>query len=237
MFDMRSERMGAYMRILLAEDERELSRALVAILEHAGYVVDAAMDGEEALYDLDINDYDLAILDIMMPKVDGLTVLTTLRGKGMTLPVLMLTAKSEIRDRVAGLDAGANDSLTKPFAAQELLARIRVLTRTTAGVAKRELAFGDISLDEQASQLVCGETRVDLTAREFQMMEMLVTAKNTKISTDAFMRKVWGSLSDVETSVVWVNLSNLRKKLAQAGSSVRISALRGVGYYLEENDG
>lgn len=222
------------MRILLAEDERELSRALVAILEHAGYVVDAAYDGEEALYDLDINDYDLAILDIMMPKVDGLTVLSTLREKGMTLPVLMLTAKSEIRDRVAGLDAGANDYLTKPFAAQELLARIRVLTRTNSAVAKRELAFGDFALDEQASQLVCGQTRVDLTAREFQMMEMLVTAKNTKISTEAFMRKVWGSLSDVETSVVWVNLSNLRKKLVQAGSGVSISALRGVGYYLEE---
>ena len=222
------------MRILLAEDERELSRALVAILEHSGYVVDAAMDGEEALYDLDINDYDLAILDIMMPKVDGLTVLRILRGKGVEIPVLMLTAKSEIRDRVEGLDSGANDYLTKPFAASELLARIRVLTRTSAGVAKRVLAFGDISLDEKASQLVCGDVRIDLTAREFQMMEMLVTAKGAKISTDAFMRKVWGSLSDVETSVVWVNLSNLRKKLASAGSSVRISALRGVGYYLEE---
>ena len=225
------------MRILLAEDERELSRALVAILEHAGYVVDAALDGEEALYDLDINDYDIAILDIMMPKVDGLTVLKTIREKGLALPVLMLTAKSEIRDRVAGLDAGANDYLTKPFAASELLARIRVLTRTTPTVAKRELRFGDISLDVQASQLVCGDERVDLTAREFQMMEMLVTAKGSKISTDAFMRKVWGSLSDVETSVVWVNLSNLRKKLARVGSSVRISALRNVGYFLEESAG
>ena len=225
------------MRILLAEDERELSRALVAILEHAGYVVDAALDGEEALYDLDINDYDIAILDIMMPKVDGLTVLKTIREKGLALPVLMLTAKSEIRDRVAGLDAGANDYLTKPFAASELLARIRVLTRTTPTVAKRELRCGDISLDAQASQLVCGDERVDLTARECQMMEMLVTAKGSKLSTAAFMRKVWGSLSDVETSVVWVNLSNLRKKLARVGSSVRISALRNVGYFLEESAG
>ena len=222
------------MRILLAEDERELSRALVAILEHSGYTVDAAPDGEEALYDLDINDYDLAILDIMMPKVDGLTVLKAIREKGLDLPVLMLTAKSAISDRVAGLDAGANDYLTKPFAAQELLARIRVLTRTSANQSRRELSFGDISLDEKASQLVCGDARVDLTAREFQMMEMLVTAKGSKLSTDAFMRKVWGSLSDVETSVVWVNLSNLRKKLAAVGSGVRITALRGVGYYLEE---
>ena len=190
-------------------------RILLAILNHAGYTVDAALDGEEALYNLDINDYDIAILDIMMPKVDGLTVLKTIREKGLALPVLMLTAKSEIRDRVAGLDAGTNDYLTKPFAASELLARIRVLTRTTPTVAER----------------------VDLTAREFQMMEMLVTAKGSKLSTDAFMRKVWGSLSDVETSVVWVNLSNLRKKLARVGSSVRISALRNVGYFLEESAG
>lgn len=225
------------MRLLLAEDERELSRALVAILEHAGYVVDAAPDGEEALYNLDINDYDMAILDIMMPKVDGLTVLRRMREQGIGIPVLMLSAKSEIHDRVTGLDAGANDYLTKPFAARELLARIRVLTRTSAGVAARELAFGDFTLDEGASQLVCDERRVDLTAREFQMMEMLVTAKGSKISADAFMRKVWGSLADVETSVVWVNLSNLRKKLAAAGSDVRIQALRGVGYYLEEGDG
>ena len=222
------------MRILLAEDERELSRALVAILEHAGYVVDAALVGEEALYDLDINDYDIAILDIMMPKVDGLTVLKTIREKGLALPVLMLTAKSEIRDRVAGLDAGANDYLTKPFAASELLARIRVLTRTTPTVAKRELRFGDISLDEQASQLVCGDERVDLTAREFQMMEVLLADPTAKVSTDQFMRKVWGSMSDVEQGVVWVNLSNLRKKLAGVGSRVKISALRGVGYYLED---
>lgn len=225
------------MRILLAEDEHALSRALVAILEHEGFVVDAVGDGEEALYQLDINDYDVVVLDIMMPKLDGLSVLRQMRADGNAVPVLLLTAKSEIRDRVEGLDSGANDYLTKPFAAQELLARLRVLTRTNQAAPTRELSFGDIALDEEGSQLCVGETRVDLTPREFQMMEMLVTAKNTKISTDAFMRKVWGSLSDVETSVVWVNLSNLRKKLAQVGSSVRISALRGVGYYLEENDG
>lgn len=223
------------MRILLAEDERELSRALVAILEHSGYAVDPVYDGEEALYNLAINDYDLVILDILMPKVDGLAVLSTARKKGLATPVLMLTAKSGIRDRVAGLDAGADDYLTKPFAAQELLARIRVLTRTSPGVGKRELSFGDIFLDEQASQLVRGDARVDLTAREYQMMEMLVTAKGAKIPTERFMRKIWGSLSDVETGVVWVNLSNLRKKLAQAGSASRIAALRGVGYYLEED--
>ena len=222
------------MRILLAEDEHALSRALVAILEHEGFVVDAVGDGEEALYQLDINDYDVVVLDIMMPKLDGLSVLRQMRVDGNAVPVLLLTAKSEIRDRVEGLDSGANDYLTKPFAAQELLARLRVLTRTNQAAPARELSFGDIALDEEGSQLCVGETRVDLTPREFQMMEMLVAAGSSHpVSTDAFMRKVWGGLSDVETGVIWVNLSNLRKKLAKAGSSVGIVARRGVGYHLE----
>ncbi len=222
------------MRILLAEDEHALSRALVAILEHEGFVVDAVGDGEEALYQLDINDYDVVVLDIMMPKLDGLSVLRQMRADGNAVPVLLLTAKSEIRDRVEGLDSGANDYLTKPFAAQELLARLRVLTRTNQAAPTRELSFGDIALDEEGSQLCVGETRVDLTPREFQMMEMLVAAGSSHpVSTDAFMRKVWGGLSDVETGVIWVNLSNLRKKLAKAGSSVGIVARRGVGYHLE----
>lgn len=224
------------MRVLLAEDERELSRALVAILEHSGYVVDAALDGEEALWQLDINDYDIVLLDIMMPKVDGLTVLRRLRAAGNDVPVLMLTAKSEIRDRVEGLDSGANDYLTKPFAAQELLARIRVLTRTTAGASKRASSFADIALDAAGSRLTCGDASVDLTAREFQMMEILLADPTAKVSTDQFLRKVWGSMSDVEQGVVWVNLSNLRKKLAGVGSRVKISALRGVGYYLDDPD-
>jgi DNA-binding response OmpR family regulator len=222
------------MRLLLAEDERELSRALVAILTHAGYVVDAALDGEEALYDAFNNDYDLLILDIMMPKVDGLTVLKRYREEGGAAPVLMLTAKSEIRDRVEGLDAGANDYLTKPFAAAELLARIRVLTRPDPASARKNPSFGDLTLDVDSSRLVCGDKSCDLTQREFQMMEILMRHPNQKISVDQFMRKVWGALSDVETSVVWVNISNLRKKIASVDSSVKISAARGVGYFLED---
>ena len=222
------------MRLLLAEDERELSRALVAILEHSGYVVDAAYDGEEALYDVFNNEYDLVILDIMMPKVDGLTVLRRMRDEGRSVPVLMLTAKSEIRDRVEGLDSGANDYLTKPFAAAELLARIRVLTRPDPAQASRNPTFGDLTLDVDASRLECGENGCDLTQREFQMMEFLMRRPGQKISVDQFMRSVWGALSDVEASVVWVNIFNLRKKLAKVGSRVRISASRGVGYYLED---
>ena len=135
------------MRLLLAEDERELARALTAILEHSGYVVDAAADGEEAQYLLSCNDYDLLVLDIMMPKVDGLTVLRDYRAGGGTTPVILLTAKSEIADRVEGLDSGANDYLTKPFAAAELLARIRALTHTSPGLVQQSLSFGDLSLD------------------------------------------------------------------------------------------
>ena len=222
------------MRVMLAEDERELSRALVAILEHESYTVDAAADGEEALWYIGENDYDVIVLDIMMPKVDGLTVLRELRAGGNATPVLLLTAKSEIRDRVEGLDAGANDYLTKPFAATELLARLRALTRSFAGAAPRSSSFADISLDAANSRLSCGDEGIDLTARECSMMEMLIADPGSKVSTEQFMRKVWGSMSEVETNVVWVNLSNLRKKLAAVGSRVAISSLRGVGYFLED---
>ena len=224
------------MRLLLAEDERELSRALCAILEHVGYTVDAAPDGEEAQYLLSCNDYDLLILDIMMPKVDGLTVLREVRENGSDVPVLLLTAKSSISDRVAGLDLGANDYLTKPFAAAELLARIRALTHTSPGLQKQTLRFGDLSLDASASQLKCGSTCCDLTPREFEMMELLLIHAGEKISTEQFMRKIWGGLTDAETSVVWVNISNLRKKIASVGAHVKISAARNVGYYLEKTD-
>ncbi len=221
------------MRLLLAEDERELRRALTVILEKSGYVVDAAEDGEMAQYLLSCNEYDLAILDIMMPKVDGLTVLRGIRADGSGLPVLLLTAKSEIDDRVEGLDAGANDYLTKPFAAKELLARIRALTRTSPGVAAQGLSFGDLRLDADGSRLVCGEESVELSPREYAMMEVLVRAGDHRVSTEEFLRRVWGGDADVEANVVWVNLSNLRKKLARVGSTTSIRAQRNVGYYLE----
>ncbi len=221
------------MRLLLAEDERELSRALVAILEHAGYVVDAAYDGAQALDDVSANDYDAIVLDIMMPKVDGLTVLRRLREGRNDVPVLMLTAKSEIRDRVEGLDSGANDYLTKPFAAAELLARIRALTRANPSEAVASPGFGDLELDVEGRRVRCGGRSCDLTQREFQMMEVLLRSPATKVSVDQFMRKVWGGLSDAEPSIVWVYISGLRKKLAGIGSRVRIVATRGVGYCLE----
>ena len=222
------------MRLLLAEDERELNRALVAILGHAGYEVDSAADGEEALYDVANNDYDVIVLDIMMPKVDGLEVLRRLRADGCQTPVLMLTAKSEVRDRVEGLDAGANDYLTKPFAAAELLARLRVLTRANPAQASNELRFADLTLDVDGRRITCGDRTCDLTRREYQTLELLMRQPGDKISVDQFMRKVWGGLTDAEPSVVWVNISNLRKRIASVGAHVRISAARNVGYFREE---
>ncbi|MBQ9057943.1 MAG: response regulator transcription factor [Atopobiaceae bacterium] len=224
------------MRILLAEDERQLARALVAILEHEDYVVDVANDGEEALYLLSCNDYDVCVLDIMMPKVDGLTVLRQMRDAGNYAPVMLLTAKGEIRDRVIGLDSGANDYLTKPFSAAELLARLRALTRPQGAVGRRVLQVGDLSLDLEARTLSCKGTSLEVLGRELQMMEMLMSHPNERISTERFLRTIWGGLSDVESSVVWVNLSNLRKKLKKLSSQVRIVTVRGVGYQLEVAD-
>ena len=221
------------MKILLADDEKELRQALVAILKHAGYEVDASPDGEDALYQLDCNGYDLVILDIMMPKVDGLTVLRKLREQGDEVPVLLLTARADIDDRGAGLDAGANDYLVTPFAAKELLARIRALTHTSPGAVKRSLSFGDISLDEENSQLVSHEKTVALTANELKIMRLLLKHGDGLTSNESIRREVWGLLSDTEPSVIWVNISNLRKKLRKIDAGVRIEASRGLGYRLE----
>ena len=222
------------MRLLLAEDERMLSDALVAILTHSNYSVDAVYDGQEALDYLEAgNNYDAAILDIMMPKLDGLSVLRTIRSQGNTLPVLLLTAKSEVDDRVEGLDSGADDYLTKPFATKELLARIRAMTRRQPDLTDTVLRFGDLSLERQSFTLTGPHGSVRLAGKEFQMMEMLMTNPNQVIATERFLEKIWGYDSEAEINVVWVNLSGLRKKLQSVGSSVRIRAARGVGYQLE----
>ncbi|OFK23268.1 response regulator transcription factor [Olsenella sp. HMSC062G07] len=221
------------MRLLLADDERELSQALAAIMDHAGYEVDVALDGEDALYQLDCRGYDLVILDIMMPKADGLAVLRTLRQRGDDVPVLLLTARADIDDRVRGLDAGANDYLVKPFSAKELLARIRALTRTSPGSVRPRLSFGDLTLDERNSQLTCGDAHVCLTANELKVMVLLLAHGDGLTGIDQLRRDVWGLLSDTESSALWVNISNLRKKVRKVGSRVKISAERGLGYRLE----
>lgn len=222
------------MRLLFAEDEKSLSRAITAILKKNHYEVDAVYDGEEALAYLECGTYDGAILDIMMPKKDGLTVLKEIRRQGINTPVLMLTAKAEIDDRVLGLDSGANDYLTKPFAAPELLARIRAMTRTQMTQNTSSLSFGNLSLNQTSFELSSPSGSYQLTNKEFQLLELLMANPGQVISSDRLFEKIWGYESDADPSVIWVYISYLRKKLTVLNASVRIRAIRNAGYRLEE---
>lgn len=222
------------MRLLFAEDEKSLSRAITAILKNNHYEVDAVYDGEEALAYLECGTYDGAILDIMMQKKDGLTVLKEIRRQGINTPVLILTAKAEIDDRVLGLDSGANDYLTKPFAAPELLARIRAMTRTQMTQNTSSLSFGNLSLNQTSLELSSPSGSYQLTNKEFQLLELLMANPGQVISSDRLFEKIWGYESDADPSVIWVYISYLRKKLTALNASVRIRAIRNAGYRLEE---
>lgn len=222
------------MRLLLAEDEHALSKALTTILERNNYSVDTAYDGQEALEYLEADNYDGVILDIMMPKVDGITVLQEIRKKGNLIPVLLLTAKSEVDDKVLGLDAGANDYLTKPFHSRELLARIRAMTRTQTVQANSQLRIGNVILDRAAYELSTPSGSYRLANKEFQMMEMLMRNPKNLISSERFMEKIWGYDSETELNVVWVYISYLRKKLAALHADIQIKAMRNAGYTLEK---
>ena len=221
------------MRILLAEDEKSMSRALCAILTKNNYAVEAVADGQDALDFLLSGQYDCAILDVMMPKMDGFTVLRKIREKGISIPVMMLTARTEVDDKVEGLDLGANDYLTKPFESRELLARLRAITRTTATAPDNALRFGNIDLNRATFELSGPSGSVRLAAKEYQMMEYLMSNPGALISTDRFMEKVWGLDSDADINVVWTNLSYLRRKLSSIGANVKIKAARNAGYSLE----
>lgn len=221
------------MRILLAEDERSLSRVLVTIFQKNNYSVDAVYNGEDALDYLQSGNYDVAVLDIMMPKMDGITVLKKVRSVGNQLPILMLTAKSEVDDKVLGLDSGANDYLAKPFDAKELLARIRSITRSQAA-ADNKLQAGNISLDRSTFELSSPTGNFRLTNKEYQMIELLMSNPRHIISSERFMEKIWGYDSDAEINVVWVYISYLRKKLSALHANVQIKASRNAGYSLEE---
>ena len=221
------------MRLLLAEDEKELSRALTTILERSNYSVDAVYDGEEALEYLNSNNYDGLILDIMMPRVDGLTVLKKLREKRNLIPVLLLTAKSEVDDKVEGLDAGANDYLTKPFAAKELLARIRAMTREHTSAVNASLHTGNLTLDLASYTLSSPTGNFRLPHNEFQMLEMLMANPGQLIPSERFLERIWGYDSEAESNVVWVYISYLRKKLTALHANVQLKAARNAGYFLE----
>ena len=221
------------MRLLLAEDEKSLARAVSAILEKNNFSVDVVYDGADALDWLRAANYDGAVLDIMMPKMDGITVLKTIRAEGNMLPVLLLTAKSEIDDKVEGLDSGANDYLTKPFAAKELLARIRAMTRTPTAQPSSTLQFGNLTLDRATFELKSPSGSFRLANKEFQMLETLMANPKTLVSTERFMEKIWGYDAEAEINVVWVYISYLRKKLAALNANVQIKATRNAGYSLE----
>ena len=222
------------MRLLLAEDEVDLSNALVTVLKHNNYSVDAVYDGAEALDYLETGNYDGVILDIMMPKGDGITVLKTIRRQGSSVPVLMLTAKAEIDDRVLGLDSGADDYLTKPFNMKELLARIRAMTRRQEKTTDAVLTLGNLSLNRSNYTMSTPEDSIKLGNKEYQMLEMLMTNPGQIISVDRFMDRIWGYDSEAEMNTVWVFISYLRKKLATIHANVTIKATRGLGYSLEE---
>lgn len=223
------------MRILLAEDEKALARAVLKIFEKNNYSADAVYNGEDALAYLENGNYDVAVLDIMMPKMDGITVLKRLRAGGNQIPVLMLTAKAEIDDKVLGLDSGANYYLTKPFNTKELLAAIRAITRTQTEVDTK-LTVGNITLDRATFELASPTGCFRLANKEFQMIEILMKNPHHIISAERFMEKIWGYDSEAEINVVWVYISYLRKKLAALHADIQIKASRNAGYSLEESD-
>ena len=221
------------MKLLLAEDEQSLSRALVRILEKNHYTIDAVSNGEDALAYLETEEYDTAILDIMMPRMDGITVLKKIRSQGNLTPVIMLTAKAEIDDKVEGLDSGANDYLTKPFDTKELLARIRVLTRNQK-TADTRMVFGNITLNRATFELSPPTGSYRLANKEYQMMELLMANPRHLFSTERLLEKIWGYDSEAEINVVWVYISYLRKKLTALHADIQIKVTRNAGYSLEE---
>ena len=221
------------MRLLYAEDERSLARAVSTLLVRNNYSVDVVYDGQAALDYLETENYDGAILDVMMPKLDGFEVLRRMRARGDSTPVLLLTARGEIDDRVTGLDSGANDYLTKPFDTKELLARIRAMTRVLSVQPDKTVSFGKVTLDCASYDLRGPGGSTKLAGKEFQMMEMLMRDPRKLVSTETFMDRIWGYDSEAELNIVWVYISTLRKKLKGIDADIEIKAQRGLGYYLE----
>lgn len=223
------------MKLLLAEDERELSKALVAILEHSDYEVDAVFDGETALDYALRNDYDGILLDIMMPKKDGIEVLKGIRNEGNETPILMLTAKAEIQDKLEGLENGADDYLTKPFVMAELLARIKIMTKRKGEYASPLLQYENVELDRSTYELSTPTSSIRLGNKECKMMEILILSKRW-VSSEEFMEKIWGYDTEVEKNIVWVYISYLRKKLEAINASVQVTMEKDQGYRLEKKD-
>ena len=221
------------MRLLIAEDEQDLAEALGVFFEKNQFTVDVVYDGQSA-YDYALTgNYDAIILDVMMPKMSGIDVLQRIRDDGIQTPVMMLTAKAEKDDRITGFNSGADDYLPKPFEPDELICRVRAMLRRGGEYHATVLSFGDVQLDCGSNQLICGKKSVSLSSREFQVMELFLRNPQVVFSADRIMERVWGWDSDAEINVVWVHISNLRKKLKSIGSKVNIRTNRGLGYLLE----
>lgn len=221
------------MRILFAEDDRDLNRAVKTLLERTGYQVDSVFDGEEAADYAVMETYQCIILDWMMPEMDGVEALRKIRKQGITVPCLMLTARDAVEDRVTGLDAGADDYLSKPFNANELLARVRALLRRRETYVPEQISFEDLTLDKGRNALRCGDKTIQLVGKSYQLMELLIENPRIIFSVQQMMDRIWGWESEAEINVVWVNISQLRKKLNELGTRTEIRMHRGTGYSLE----
>lgn len=224
------------MNILLVEDERSLSDVLVALLKRQNYTVDAVYDGEAGEDCAATGIYDVMILDIMLPKKNGLEVLRDLRAQGISTPVLLLTAKAEVHEKIAGLDHGADDYLTKPFNTGELLARIRAMTRRKGEFTGDELTFRNMLLNKRTRELSVLGNAVKLGAKEYQIMEVLMAGGQQVIEKERLMEKVWGYDAEAEYNAIEVYISFLRKKMTAIAADVQIRAVRGVGYQLEASE-
>ena len=222
------------MRLLIAEDEPDLAEVLCAFFEKNRFSVDTVNDGFSAYEYVSAGEYDAIVLDVMMPKMNGVDVLRRLREEGVKTPVMMLTAKTQKDDRITGFNAGADDYLPKPFEPDELICRVRAMLRRGGGYTPDILTFGDVSLDTSSGMMTGSGGSVRLSGREFQLMEMFMRSPGVVFSADRIMEKIWGWDSDAEINVVWVHMSNLRKKLRSIGSDVTVHASRGLGYMLEK---
>ena len=223
------------MKILIVEDEKSLADSIKSLLEAKGFEAEAVYDGESGKDYAELGIYDLLILDVMMPKMDGYEVARTVRKSRCSTPILMLTAKSSLEDRIEGLNAGADYYLTKPFDSRELLACINALLRRQGGQVD-EITFGNTALDLSASMLICEEKKIRLSAKEFDIMRALVQTKEWNLSKEAILAKVWGYDSNAVENHVEVYVGFLRKKLASIGSNVKIESIRRLGYHLEVKD-
>ncbi len=221
------------MNILVVEDERNLADAICRILEDEGYNAEAAYDGKAGLAYAESCMYDAAILDVMLPGMDGFEIVRELRRAGSELPVMMLTAKTSTADKVEGLDCGADDYMTKPFEAPELLARVRALTRRKGEMVIDTLTFGDLTLDLSSHDLACGEQSVHLSKREFDVLQMLMKGTNRIVSKQDLLTRVWGTDAAASENSVEAYVSFLRKKIRHLKSKVEITTLRMLGYRLE----